>query len=188
MRRTRGVTFNENMPCKTKKRSISIQYSIFLTTCDVDRIVKAREEMLLILYGGISNENLDILRYHRFASKVAVGNVCVQVYTLPPTSGAAKFHSMRVFLQCQCWIGAGDGLNPNDLGWYTLDNKLLPLKSKRPAAPEELLKMIRCNCKSTCEPKRCTCRKYGLDCTVACTDCVSCSNSPGLTFADINEI
>ena len=93
-----------------------------------DRIVKAGEEMLLILYGGISNENLDILRYHRFASKVAVGNVCVQVHTLPPTSAAAKFHSMRAFLQCQCWIGAGDGLNPNDWGWYTLDNKLLPLK------------------------------------------------------------
>ena len=50
--------------------------------------------MLLILYGGMSNENLDILRYHRFASKVAVGNVCVQVHTLPPTSAAAKFHSM----------------------------------------------------------------------------------------------
>ena len=50
--------------------------------CDVNRIVKAGEEMLLILYGGISNENLDIPRYHRFASKVAVGNVCVQVHTL----------------------------------------------------------------------------------------------------------
>ena len=63
---------------------------------------------------------------------------------MPPTSAAATFHSMRALLQCQCWIGAGDGLNPNDWGWYTLDIKLLPLKTKLPAAPEELLKMIRC--------------------------------------------
>ena len=150
--------------------------SIFLTTCDVDHIVKAGEEMLLILYGGISNENLDILRYHRFAH-FATNICCCKI-------------PQRAFLQCQCWIGAGDGLNPNDWGWYTLDNKLLPLKSKLPATPEELLKIIRCNCKSTCEPKRGTCRKHGLDCTVACTDCrgTSCSNSPGLTFADINEV
>ena len=78
--------------------------SIFLTTCDVDHIVKAGEEMLLILYGGISNENLDILRYHRFASKVAVGNVCVQVHTLPPIS------ALQNSTVCELFYSASAGL------------------------------------------------------------------------------
>ncbi|GFR94039.1 hypothetical protein ElyMa_000908700 [Elysia marginata] len=40
--------------------------------------------------------------------------------------------------------------------------------------------MIRCNCKSDCRSKRCTCRKHGLECSLACAECkgIRCLNSP----------
>ena len=38
-------------------------------------------------------------------------------------------------------------------------------------APQELLKMIRCNCTTDCSSARCSCQKHGLPCTQACGQC-----------------
>ena len=114
-------------------------------------------------------------------------NSQVLVHTLPPTSNAAKYHNLRVFLQCQNWIDNRDDLDPCQWGWQVISNRLMPIKSSLPPAPERLLKMIRCSCKTNCDSKRCSCRKHGLDCTVACSDCkgVSCTNSKDMI--DENE-
>ena len=100
----------------------------------------------------------------------------VQVQTLPPTKVAARFHSFRVYLQVQTWIG--HRLDPLEWGWCMSNNKLVPLKTTLPAAPERLLKIIRCSCKVNCDSKRCSCRKHGLYCTSSCGDCqgTGCSN------------
>ena len=47
------------------------------------------------------------------------------------------------------------------------------------AGPPDLLKVIRCGCKSRCETSRSTCRKAGLKCTYLCKEClgISCDNS-----------
>ena len=37
-----------------------------------------------------------------------------------------------------------------------------------PAAPDYLLKVIRCNCKSTCSTLSCTWMKHGIKCSLAC--------------------
>ena len=60
-----------------------------------------------------------------------------------------------------------------------VNDKLNPIKTLLPAAPERLLKIIRCNCKLNCDSKRCTCRKHGLCCSAGCGECrgVGCSNS-----------
>ena len=54
------------------------------------------------------------------------------------------------------------------------------IKSLALIAPDRLLNIIRCTgkYKSRCDTRRCTCRKHGLDCTVACSECkvVNCSN------------
>lgn len=48
-------------------------------------------------------------------------------------------------------------------------------------APMRFLGMVWCNCKTGCAMLRCSCRKTGLDCTVACGDCHgTCSNAPAL--------
>ena len=66
--------------------------------------------------------------------------------------------------------------------------RMLPVKTSLPPAPEKLLKVIRYNCKTTCDTKKCTCRKYGLECSNASGDCkrISCSNS--LRLKEVQEI
>ena len=54
-----------------------------------------------------------------------------------------------------------------DWGWRLPCDQIIPVMTDLPAAPESLLPMVRCNCSSDCVSKRCTCRKYGLECSPA---------------------
>jgi hypothetical protein len=52
---------------------------------------------------------------------------------------------------------------------YKLHNdKMMPVKTKNPPAPEKHLSSIRCICKTNCETRRCSCRKHGLECNISC--------------------
>ena len=62
-------------------------------------IVAAGEKALVSLYGGDKDETLDMLRHRRFCDKVSKTTSPVESQTLPPTSTAAMFHSLRVFYQ-----------------------------------------------------------------------------------------
>lgn len=53
----------------------------------------------------------------RFHEKVATNNSHIHPKTLPPTSAAAKYHSLRVYFQVNEWKGRGTELNPLDWGW-----------------------------------------------------------------------
>ena len=145
-----------------------------------EAIIKAGEEAIICLYNGLPHEGLDHLRYRKFANKVMTSTTCVQVHTLPPTSAAASYHSLRVYLQIQEWVnGNCNNLDPLDWGWKTDEDLLLPIKTHLQPAPDDLLKIIRCNCKVNCDTKRCTCRKHGLECSSGCGEChgVCCSNT-----------
>ena len=61
-------------------------------------IINAGEAALVSLYKGTACETLDDLRLLRFHQKVATSTTSVQPEHLPPTSSAAKYHSLRVFL------------------------------------------------------------------------------------------
>ncbi|KAK7088764.1 hypothetical protein V1264_022644 [Littorina saxatilis] len=150
----------------------------------LEDILSAGEKALVLLYNGSSREGLDELRYRLFCSKVAVGTTFVQVHTLPPTSAAARFHSMRVYLQVQEWMGLKVAMDPTDYGWKLEHGILVPVTTDLPAAPADVLKVIRCTCKSGCDTKRCSCRKHGLECTSGCGECrgVGCCNSPLPSF------
>lgn len=154
-----------------------------------DEVVNIGESIIVTLYGGQSGESLDNLRYRKFTAKVSAGiaNSCVQVQSLPPTSDAARFHSLRVYHQCQSWLE--NEMDPKEWGWRVTQGRLVPIKSKLPPAPDQLLKVIRCSCKTNCENKRCSCRKNGLDCSTACTECkgINCANSSSVTEADLTE-
>lgn len=140
---------------------------VFLVDKDVKDIVDAGQKILVALCDGKSGSTLDSMRYQSFCSKVALGTQFVQVHALPPTSAAAKYHSLRVYLQVQQWIGNTE-VQPENWGWRNTDNKLLPITTDLPPAPARLLRVIRCNCKSDCDTKRCSCKKHGLDCSPAC--------------------
>jgi hypothetical protein len=145
------------------------------------------ERALIILLDGDSCISLDTLRYRKFAVKVMTGKSFVQIHSLPPTSDAAFFHSQRVYLQTQIWIG-NTTLKPEDWGWDLTANKYTPIKCTLPPAPDTLLNVIRCNCKSSCDNKKCSCRRHGLECSQSCGSCrgVGCSNSPTLAEIEID--
>ncbi|CAG2195139.1 unnamed protein product [Mytilus edulis] len=188
---TTSRIFGQGKGTVFKKISTNIKLqdhaAVFCQESNVESIHKAGEQIFVALYGGLLDvETLDMLRYRIFASKVCVGNIYVQVHTLPPTSDAAKLHCIRVYHQTQVWIGKGDKLDPKDWGWHVEDNKLLPIRALLPPAPEKLLRIIRCNCKLNCDTKRCSCRKHGIDCSPACGECrgMNCSNTSNITEAD----
>jgi len=58
-----------------------------------------------------------------------------------------------------------------------------------PIAPEDLLKVICCNCKSNCTSHQCTCHKHGLSCVLACGHChgQDCSNSDVVSNCNDNS-
>ena len=143
-------------------------------------ITKAGENALVILYNGDSGDDLNALRCKRFQEKVMKSHKYVDASDLPPTSGSAKFHSLRVYYQVQQWKGETGHLNPKQWGWEIINDQLMPMKTDMLPAPKDLLHIFRCNCKTGCSSKRCTCRNHGLECTPACGECkgLSSSNSP----------
>ena len=148
-------------------------------TLNMVEVENAGERALACLYGGKRNETLDELRLRKFTEKVATSASSVQVQTLPPTSDAAKYHSRRVYYQAQVWMGSDHDLNPLEWGWQLKDEHFEPCKMDSMAAPEFLLKIIRCQCKGDCDSLRCSCKKNSMECTNACAGCKgsSCSNS-----------
>ena len=80
-------------------------------------IVQSGEVALVLLYGGSEDERLDALRYKRFRENVASSTKYVEARSLPPTSAAAKFHSLRVYYQVQEWKGHASDMDPEEWGW-----------------------------------------------------------------------
>jgi len=66
----------------------------------------------------------------------------------------------------------------------------MPVATDPPAAPVNLLKVIRCKCKmdtgQACSSQTCSCRKHGLPCLSACKNCNghSCEN---IASQDVDE-
>ena len=71
------------------------------------------------------------------------------------------------------------GWQMEELGWS-------PIKIDMPPAPQELLRVIKCNCNANCSSKLCSCKKHGLKCSMACGNCkgTGCKNSPVATLTD----
>ena len=136
------------------------------------------EEAIVALYGGAPREGLDLLRFRKFTSKVITNSTFVEIHTLPPTADSATFHIFRAFYQVKQWIGE-DSLNFTDWGWAVENGECVPVRCSLPPAPEEPLKTIYCKCKTACDTRRCTCKKHGLECSVACAEChgSTCCNS-----------
>ena len=149
-------------------------------------IVVAGEQALVCLYNGKPAERLDSLRYTHFCAKVATKTSHIQPQTLPPTSAAAKYHSLRVYFQIQQWKGSGVVLTPVEWGWRESEEGLKPVQTDLPPAPDELLRMIRCNCQTDCSTLRCTCKKHNVKCSPACGNCrgSDCINSDWLTYEE----
>jgi hypothetical protein len=78
---------------------------VFMKIFQMEDIIKSGERIITNMYGGVPSESLNVLRYKQFASKFATGKEVIQIHTLPPTTEAAVYHSLRVYYQAQIWIG-----------------------------------------------------------------------------------
>ncbi len=145
-------------------------------------ITIAGERILICMYNGKPGESINSVRYKRFCERVAKNTSHIQPQTLPPTSSAAKFHSLRVYYQVQQWKGKGDSLKPEEWGWRESEGILIPVTTDVLPAPDDLLHIIRCNCQANCSSMRCTCRKHGIACTIVCGNCKGsgCMNSASI--------
>ena len=141
-------------------------------------VIEAGEKAVVLLYNGMLTDALDSLRHKRFCEKVASKTTHIKPQSLPPTSAAVKYHSLRVYLQVQEWRGSNVELHPSDWGWQECEEGFVPLQTSLPPAPEHLLRVIRCNCQTDCSTLRCSCRKHNIECTPPCGNCkgTGCTN------------
>ena len=125
------------------------------------------KDLIVDLFGGKSNDTLSSLRHIIFIKKWATAQAFVTPERLPPTSLATRFHSQRVYFQIMVWMGMVNEMNPTEWGWKQENDQLIPIMTQNNAAPDELLKIIHCNCSGGCKSCRCSYRHYGLPCTAA---------------------
>ena len=144
-----------------------------------DELIVAGEQALLRIYKGKPGETLVSLRHRLFLAKLASSSAFVCPDRMPPTPSAAKFHSFRVYLQVMEWKSEAAAMKPENWGWRLSADSYIPVMTEKKPAPQSLLQIIHCKCKSGCDTARCTCRKNGMPCTLACGECMgtSCNNS-----------
>ena len=145
--------------------------------CTQDEVSNSGELLMIMLYGGKGVASLNELRHSTFHKKLSNNTKAILPEQLPPTSDAARFHSLRAYHQVQAWKGIK--LPVDDWGFIRRGKYLLPKLMSKPPAPANLMKLIKCNCQTGCGPKsRCSCRKNNIKCTPMCGTCkgVSCTN------------
>ena len=131
----------------------------------------AGEKALVQICNGKKNESLNALQKRKYCEKVAKSLHRVEGESLPPTTAASKFHSYRVYLQICQWKNPHCNLQEESWGWRLTDSGYSSVLTDLPPALAELLKVIQCDCTTDCTSARCTCRKNGLKCTLACGHC-----------------
>ena len=119
---------------------------MFQGTATKDEIISAGEKALVLLCNGKLGQSLDVLRYQRYKEKMVTNTAKVDPNSLPPTSAAAKFHSLRVYAQVVQW--RGQDINIEEWGWTRADGSV-----DWPLAPEYLLCVVRCNCATGCSTR-----------------------------------
>lgn len=147
---------------------------------DVDHktVEEAGENAAIILYNGNKCNEINKLRCQLLRKKILNAKSFVEPKQLPPTKSSLKYHSYRSYLQTQKWMNI-DHLDAEEWGWEKRDSEYLPRTTDNIAAPEHLLKVIRCNCSFDCSTLRCGCRKMGLNCSSFCGPCQvnDCTNT-----------
>ena len=125
------------------------------------------------------SDPLSVIRKSKYKQMVLSRRANIDPSTLPPSQRAAYFHGLRVYHQVKVWRDLRDSdFMPLNWGWQINGDFMTPIMTDEEAGPADLLKIIRCGCKGTCDSNRCTCRKSGLKGTSLCKEChgTSCTN------------
>ncbi|KAJ8896705.1 hypothetical protein PR048_002050 [Dryococelus australis] len=95
------------------------------------------------------------------------------------TNGNMKLH----YRSRNGWVMS---LTLTNWGWHEVRQTLIPISSDLPPAPEELLYLISCGCRSECGSK-CSCRIAGLPCSMICSRCKGRSCLNGAEVINAND-
>ena len=113
---------------------------------------------------------LSDLRYCAYNKMCAKG--VVRPERLPPTDGAVKQHSLRVYLQVHDWTALEcTSLNPLMYGWQTKSGIFTPTGTLDSIAPDSLRNLISCGCKTGCKNTTRSCRRNNMRCVPFCINC-----------------
>ena len=153
-------------------------FAKFGITQDIpDRVHNQMERFVCLLYksGDVTPSSLRDLRWILFAQKGKEGA------QLPPTQGSLIPHTARAYYMALVWksskIPCPQLPPPTDYHWELVEDKLKPVFCLKPPAPEALLELRKCNCKTNCVRKSCGCRKHQLPCTDLCGCGDGCQNN-----------
>lgn len=130
----------------------------------------------------------DELRYLMFCQKKQKNEM------LPPTSDCLLQHLKRSNYQAFVWRHALEAMqdleSPEGHGWLRDGELLVPLLITKAPAPESLLELTTCKCKTSACLRNCSCNNTGLACTEGCyctADDEACKNPHGLTCISDSE-
>ena len=141
---------------------------------DSSEIEEAGVKNFKVIYKGSHSESLNDLRHAIYMRIIASSNTEVRPEVLPPTESAARCHCCRVYIQVQTWKNLREVMDPTEWGYTCKYDQFIPIMSKLPLAPTDLLKVVRCSCKtSNCTTRTCSCRKAGIPCVSACMHSLS---------------
>lgn len=98
---------------------------------------------------------------------------------MPPTKSPLMLHLLRAHYVTIIWKKALQSNPviplPSDFGWKSDGDVLAPIMNFDPPAPDTLLKLVKCKCKTGCKNGRCSCKKIPIPCTEMC-ECIACEN------------
>ena len=148
-----------------------------------------KEMMLLYRYPG-SISTLNRLHHLKFIQKVTASASYVESKVLSLTSDDCSFHSFRVYLQLRSWKTLGCNPKPTQFGWIIQNGLYCLIFGELPAAPNSILAVFHCNCKTNCSNMRRTCKRNGMKCTWACGACkgTSCANCVTTEFLGVDDV
>ena len=108
---------------------------------------------------------------------------------MPPTHlGRWQISQLRVFFFYQIcqWKSSERDILLGSWGWTLLDSGHYPTKTDLSPAPDDLLKVIRCNSSADCSSAHCSCQNHGWKCSLACGQCrgTACINASAFVTDD----
>ena len=154
-----------------------------------EKVGAAGSKVFCYMYGDKHGNDLASLRYMKFQTMLTE-KMKVVIEKLPPSERAAHFHSLRAHFQICVWSQLDEkALDPTEWGWKCVNDVMEPITTDLPPAPENILRHIRCKCKSLknrCGSSLCSCRKNGLTCVAICGGChgENCKNSIPVDLED----
>ena len=135
---------------------------------DFSYVISEATSFLAACYGSKERDNMTAVRFVIWSQKMGNKKLTAapQLKSLPPTTAAFTEHVHRAPLQAAVWHAALEADPPafqHTHGWTTdqTSNTLvpIPLPPNVTSAPDEVLKMIRCGCRSVppCATAKCSC-------------------------------